>query len=170
VRIEHALHRVDGRLQLGPVKTDGSSRAVPVPRPLLGVLTAHQVAQQDEQEEHLLRLSGPTQRTARKQAAQAWAEGYVFTTHIGTPIEPRNVNRLFDKLCSSTGVRRIRFHDRRHSCASLLWSQGVPLEQIQDIRGHEDPRTTKTIYVDIAENLQRDAVDRLGFLFEGPDE
>jgi integrase len=52
----------------------------------------------------------------------------------------------------------------------LLWSQGVPLEQIQDILGHEDPRTTKTIYVDIAENLQRDAVDRLGFLFEGPDE
>jgi hypothetical protein len=46
----------------------------------------------------------------------------------------------------------------------------VPLEQIQDIFGHEDPRTTKTIYVDIAENLQRDAVDRLGFLFEGPDE
>jgi integrase len=46
----------------------------------------------------------------------------------------------------------------------------VPLEQIQDILGHEDPRTTKTIYVDIAENLQRDAVDRLGFLFEGPDE
>jgi integrase len=108
VRIEHALHRVDGRLQLGPVKTDGSSRAVPVPRPLLGVLTAHQVAEQDEQEEHLLRLSGPTQRTARKQAAETWAEGYVFTTHIGTPIEPRNVNPLFDKLCSSTGVRRIR--------------------------------------------------------------
>jgi integrase len=69
-----------------------------------------------------------------------------------------------------TGVRRIRFHDLRHSCASLLWRQGVPLDQIQDILGHEDPRTTKTIYVDIAENLQRDAVDRLGFLFEGPDE
>jgi hypothetical protein len=46
----------------------------------------------------------------------------------------------------------------------------VPLEQIQDILGHEDPRTTKTTYVDIAENLQRDAVDRLGFLFQGPDE
>jgi integrase len=87
---------------------------------------------------------------------------------IGTPIEPRNVNRHLDKLCNSTGIRRIRFHDLRHSCASLLWSQGVPLDQIQDILGHEDPRTTKTNYVDIAENLQRDAVDRLGFLFEGP--
>jgi integrase len=48
----------------------------------------------------------------------------------------------------------------------LLWSQGVPLEQIQDILGHADPRTTKVIYVDVAEELQREAVDKLGFLFE----
>jgi hypothetical protein len=48
--------------------------------------------------------------------------------------------------------------------------QGVCLEQIQDILGPYDPRTTKTVYVDIAETLQRDAVDRLGSLFEGPDE
>ena len=90
----------------------------------------------------------------------------MFTTSLGTPFEPRNINRHFDKLCASSGVRRIRFHDLRHSCASLLWSQGVPLEQIQDILGHEDPRTTKTIYVDVAEDLQRGAVDKLGFLFE----
>ncbi|MEV0290678.1 tyrosine-type recombinase/integrase [Kribbella sp. NPDC050820] len=83
---------------------------------------------------------------------------------------PRNVNRHFDALCAKSGVRRIRFHDLRHSCASLLWSQGVPLEQIQDILGHADPRTTKVIYVDVAEELQRDAVDRLGFLFEEPEE
>lgn len=69
-----------------------------------------------------------------------------------------------------SGVRRIRFHDLRHSCASLLWSQGVPLEQIQDILGHADPRTTKVIYVDVAEELQREAVDKLGFLFDEPKE
>jgi integrase len=43
------------------------------------------------------------------------------------------------------------------------------VEQIQDILGHEDPRTTKTIYVDVAEDLQRGAVDKLGFLFEQDD-
>ncbi|WP_407657654.1 tyrosine-type recombinase/integrase [Kribbella turkmenica] len=88
----------------------------------------------------------------------------MFTTTIGTPIEPRNVNRHFDALCAKSGVRRIRFHDLRHSCASLLWSQDVPLEQIQDILGHADPRTTKVIYVDVAEELQRDVVDKLGSL------
>jgi integrase len=90
----------------------------------------------------------------------------VFTTSLGTPFEPRNINRRFDRLCAASGVRRIRFHDLRHSCASLLWSQGVPLAQIQDILGREDPRTTKTIYVDVAEDLQREAVDKRGFLFE----
>jgi Phage integrase family len=72
----------------------------------------------------------------------------VFTTSLGTPFEPRNINRRFDRLCAASGVRRIRFHDLRHSCASLLWSQGVPLAQIQDILGHEDPvrrrRSTST--------------------------
>jgi integrase len=139
------------QLQLGPVKTDGSARVIPVPAPLPNVLRAHRRAQVEE----------------RQTAGQAWQDGgFVFTTGLGTPIEPRNINRHFDKLCASSGVRRIRFHDLRHSCASLLWSQGVPLEQIQDILGHEDPRTTKTIYVDVAEELQRGAVDKLGFLFE----
>jgi integrase len=155
IRIEYALHRVAGVLKLGPVKTDGSARVVPIPDQLRPVLRAHRQRQERE----------------RELAGLSWHDGdYVFTTMIGTPIEPRNINRHLDKLCSSTSIRRIRFHDLRHSCASLLWSQGVPLEQIQDILGHEDLRTTKTIYVDIAENLQRDAVDRLGFLFEGSDE
>ncbi len=151
IRVRHGLHRVKGELQLGPVKTDGSARVIPLPAPLLKVLRAHRRAQDADREE----------------AGRSWKEGhYVFTTSLGTPFEPRNINRHFDKLCALSGVRRIRFHDLRHSCASLLWSQGVPLEQIQDILGHEDPRTTKTIYVDVAEDLQRGAVDKLGFLFE----
>jgi integrase len=155
IRVQYGLHRVAGQLQLGPVKTDGSARVIPIPAPLLRVLRAHRRAQAEE----------------REAAGQAWRDGdFVFTTGLGTPYEPRNINRHFDKLCALSGARRIRFHDLRHSCASLLWSQGVPLEQIQDILGHEDPRTTKTIYVDVAEELQRGAVDRLGFLFEGSGE
>lgn len=118
----------------------------------------------------LVGLAGSDKKVERADAVRVWDGGYFFTTTIGTPIEPRNVNRHFDALCAKSGVRCIRFHDLRHSCASLLWSQGVPLEQIQDILGHADPRTTKVIYVDVAEELQRDAVDRLGFLFEDPEQ
>ncbi|WP_433164412.1 tyrosine-type recombinase/integrase [Kribbella sp. CA-247076] len=58
----------------------------------------------------------------------------------------------------------------RHLCASLLYSQGVPLENIQDVHGHNSPTVTKVIYVDVAEDVTRDAVDRLDFLFGEQDE
>ncbi|WP_200215064.1 tyrosine-type recombinase/integrase [Micromonospora coerulea] len=87
-------------------------------------------------------------------------------TKIGTPIEPRNINRHFDQLCERAGVRRIRVHDLRHSCATLLYDQGVPLERIQDVLGHSSPTVTKSIYVEATCRVQQDSVDRLGFLFD----
>ncbi|MGC5017094.1 tyrosine-type recombinase/integrase [Micromonospora sp. DT47] len=76
----------------------------------------------------------------REAAGDRWHEhGLLFTTKIGTPIEPRNIHRHFDQLCERAGVRRIRVHDLRHSCATLLYDQGVPLERIQDVLGHSSP-------------------------------
>ncbi len=85
----------------------------------------------------------------------------VFATKIGTPIDPRNINRHFEELCTAAGVRRIRFHDLRHSCATLLYEQGVPIDDIQDALGHSSPTITKLIYIEVTERVQRGAVDRL---------
>lgn len=93
----------------------------------------------------------------------------VFTTGLGTPIEPRNLHRHFVRLCEKAGVRRIRFHDLRHSCATLLYEQGVPLENIQDVLGHSSPTITKMIYIEVTKKIQRDAVDRLDYLFDQDD-
>ena len=90
----------------------------------------------------------------------------VFTTKLGTPLEPRNMNRNLDMLCERAAVPRIRFHDLRHSCATLLYDQGVPIENIQDVLGHSSPTVTKTIYVEATRKVQCDAIDRLGFLFD----
>ena len=76
----------------------------------------------------------------------------------------------FDKLCERAGVRRIRFHDLRHSCAMLLYEQGVPIENIQDVLGHSSPTVTKMIYVEATERIQRGAVERLGYLFDEGDD
>ncbi|MFF0372293.1 tyrosine-type recombinase/integrase [Micromonospora sp. NPDC005087] len=56
--------------------------------------------------------------------------------------------------------------DQRHSCATLLYDQAVPLERIQDVLGHSSPTVTKSIYVEETRRVQQDAVDRLGFLFD----
>jgi site-specific recombinase XerD len=107
------------------------------------------------------------QRDEREAAGERCQDtGLVFTTRVGTAIEPRNMNRHLDRLCELATVSRIRFHDLRHSCASLLYDQGVSIENIQDVLGHSSPTVTKTIYVEATRKVQREAVDRLGFLFD----
>lgn len=58
--------------------------------------------------------------------------------------------------------------DLRHSCATLLFAQGVNLQTIKDLLGQSSIGVTSAIYVDVLREVQRDAVDRLGHLF-GPD-
>ncbi|MGH3906400.1 MAG: tyrosine-type recombinase/integrase [Pseudonocardiaceae bacterium] len=65
--------------------------------------------------------------------------------------------------------RRRHNHDLRHSCATLLFAQGVELQTSRDLLGHSSIGVTSAIYVDVLREVQRDAVDRLGHLF-GPDD
>jgi integrase len=70
----------------------------------------------------------------------------VFTTSIGTIIEPTNLRRSFDAAITRAGVRRIRFHDLRHTCASLLLAEGVPMRVVMGILGHSTMAITSDIY------------------------
>lgn len=155
LRVRQALQRAGGVLRVGPVKSDGSARFVAMPTPCVEAFRRHQEQQAQE----------------RLVAGAAWHEtGLVFTTPLGTPIEPANVNKIFLELSGRGGIRRIRFHDLRHSCATLLYELGVPIENIQDVLGHSTPVSTKTLYVDGSEKVRRAAADRLGTLFTDENE
>lgn len=73
-------------------------------------------------------------------------DGYVFVDEMGNLVLPNTVTESFTKLLQSKGLRKIRFHDLWHSCASLLLKQGVPMKQIQEWLGHSDISTTANIY------------------------
>ena len=73
-------------------------------------------------------------------------DGYVFVDAMGNIFNPRNVTHNFSKLLERNGMRHIRFHDLRHSCASLLLANDVPMKQIQEWLGHSDIGTTANIY------------------------
>lgn len=73
-------------------------------------------------------------------------DGYVFVDAMGNIFNPRSVIANFSKLLEQNGLRHIRFHDLRHSCASLLLANGVPLKHIQEWLGHSDFTTTANIY------------------------
>lgn len=73
-------------------------------------------------------------------------DGYVFVDVMGNIFNPRNLSSNFSKLLEMKGLRHIRFHDLRHSCASLLLANDVPMKQIQEWLGHSDISTTANIY------------------------
>lgn len=72
--------------------------------------------------------------------------GYVCVDVIGNLIKPNYVSSTFGKLLEKHNMRHIRFHDLRHTCASLLLANGVPMEQVKEWLGHSEISTTVDIY------------------------
>ena len=65
---------------------------------------------------------------------------------LGNLITPDHLTQRFGKLLKKNGLRHIRFHDLRHSCASFLVSSGIPMKQVQLFLGHSNYSTTADIY------------------------
>ena len=138
ITIRHTVTSVtlDGKVQLvaaDTTKTKSSLRTLP----LVPFVKERLLVLKKEQENNR-RLCG---RSYHKQFA-----GYVCINEMGDLIKPHYVTEQFPKLLDANGLRRIRFHDLRHSCASLMLANGVPMKQIQDWLGHSDFSTTANIY------------------------
>jgi integrase len=114
-------------------KTKSSMRTLP----LVPFVREQLLALREEQKENR-RLCG---RSYNKEYLD-----YVCVNEIGDLIKPHYVTESFPKLLKANGFRPIRFHDLRHSCASLLLANGVSMKQIQEWLGHSDFSTTANIY------------------------
>nr|WP_280513729.1 tyrosine-type recombinase/integrase [Streptomyces purpureus] len=81
---------------------------------------------------------------------------------------PANLTRRFRSFLTRAGLRRIRFHDLRHSTATLLLEQGVDIVVIKELLGHAHIGVTAGVYAHVRLRLQRDAIDTLSTALDGP--
>lgn len=95
--------------------------------------------------------------------------GYVYVDEIGNLIKPNYISTAFPKFLTKHNLRRIRFHDTRHSCASLLLRNNVSMKQIQAWLGHSDYGTTANLYahLDLDASLVMSATQLDNGLFGG---
>jgi integrase len=113
----------------------------------LKALESHRECQLEEK----LRLAG------------LWNEnGLVFTTAIGTPMDGDNlVKRSFNPLVDRTQLSRIRFHDLRHTFATLLLTRGTHPKVVQEMLGHADISQTMDTYSHVLPDMQKGAVGEI---------
>ena len=87
---------------------------------------------------------------------------YVFVDELGILLHPEYLTRGFPNLLEKQGLRRIRYHDLRHSCASLLLKNGVNMKQIQDWLGHSNYSTTANLYAHLDDDQRKDTAIAIG--------
>lgn len=114
-------------------KTDSSLRTMPLVTNFRAMLLAKK-----EKQEHYRKLCG---RSYCKEYLD-----YIFVNEMGERWKPRYLSDGFKRILEQNGLRRIRFHDLRHTCASLLLANKVPMKKIQEWLGHSDFSTTANIY------------------------
>ncbi|MBY0756950.1 site-specific integrase [Clostridium sardiniense] len=89
---------------------------------------------------------------------------YVFSDEFGNPLESKRPNRNFQSVLKSIGIKPIKFHSLRHTYATRLFEQDVPIKTVQKLMGHKDSSTTLDIYTHVMPSEKIKAVDKINNL------
>jgi integrase len=146
--VRHTLQwHPGGRWTLDEPKTGHSRRTIRLPASALGALRAHRARQAAD----------------RLALGAAWADlGLVFPNGVGRPLRPANLaDRTHRKLLARAGLPAIRFHDLRHTYATLALGSGVPVKVVSETLGHASITLTLDTYSHVLPDMQDDAAARM---------
>jgi integrase len=127
-------------------KTEKSRRSIVLPTIIVDLLKHHRTNQQ----------------IAKLQAGENWQEhDLVFCTALGTPLNPNKVLERFKTVLKKASLPDIRFHDLRHSAATMLFAMGVHPKVVQELLGHNQISMTMDIYSHVLPTMQKDAMSMM---------
>jgi integrase len=155
VVVTHGVKRIKARdasspyrtqLVIAELKTPRSRRTLTLTAELLAALRQHHARQAE----------------ARIAAGALWRDhGLIFTTEIGTPIDPESFAHTFSRLCKKAGLGHWHPHELRYSGASLMLAQGTPLHVVSEVLGHASITITKDVYGHLVEGDKRSAAESM---------
>ena len=153
LQVTQKIQRIPGLgLVKGQPKTDAGRRSVPLEPTMVALLRVHK----------------DRQAFARRQLP-GWVDAdLVFCTPKGTPIDPRNMTRLFARAIKRAGVPAIRFHDLRHSYASFLLAGNVQTKLVSSVLGHATTSITTDIYQHILPGMTGEIAAKIDRLLHPP--
>jgi integrase len=146
LHVRRQLLRQKGVLMTTDTKTFQSRRSVNLPSQMLALLQDHRTRQEAE----------------RNSERGSWTEsGFIFTSVVGTPFDPRNLLREFKKVCEDAGLGDWHPHELRHSAASLMLASGVKLQVVSEVLGHASIRMTADVYGHVLDPDRQSAADAM---------
>jgi integrase len=146
MKVARTVSRVGGQLVFTEPKTARSRRTVPLSPAVVALLKKHRTTQKED----------------RLRAGNQWREtGLVFTTELGTAVEPRNLLRAIEAAAAKAGVEDIGVHTLRHSAAVGWLEAGVHIKAVADLLGHSSIAITGDVYGHTSNDTARAAVAAL---------
>jgi integrase len=115
---------------------------------------------------HILQVHWDHQQLEHAFAGNRWQDyNLIFPSRVGTPNSPSNFLKEFRALLEKAGLPNVRFHDLRHSAASIMLNHGVPALVVSKILGHSKPSTTLDIYGHLIPIMQEGVAQTMDELF-----
>ena len=141
LRVKRQIARIDGEIVEAPLKTKNAYRTLPLAEDTVDVL----------------------QQQKKKVGSSPW----VFPSPTGGPISPDSVLHMLHRVLKRAGLPRVRFHDLRHTFATLALQNGVDIKTVSGMLGHFSAGFTLDTYAHVTTTAQRQAADVMGNVLSG---
>lgn len=135
IKVRRAIARVNGQIVEAPLKTKNSYRAVTISQQAIEVL---------------------------KQQKAKTNDVYIFPSPNGGPISPDSVNNMLKRVLERAGIPKVRFHDLRHTFATIALQNGVDIKTLSSMLGHFSPGFTLGTYTHVTTTAQKEAAETMG--------